>query len=737
MLNELSQVVSALERVGIVTASRHPRINPMGKNRELLVVRLDDEGEPSDVAFIPGEKATTLFRIEHGSAGSSFPGFNLPAPLLNLANMPAGELKTALEQLCALWKKRNSPTGQILDIVKTLAKSSQPRRFTLAQCKQFERSVVDLVQELQPIFAQLPPELTNLTRLSHIVTQAKLVLPQFSQNVADALVFTAATADRETLLLVQEALFGVLDWKQRGVDFASTSYWTDKAKQDENANQPVYLDLAVPAQHHKPVAHPKTSEAMNAVLVRAADESDAALQTDVTALDAFTGKPTHLQDKFPAPKIAELGNLKLFSVNTNEVQCLLRYGLEGSQQFPASADSVQRMSDALLYLAHEKKKGITCQPIPSAQPNKRDLLIAYLEEAPDFGEAVADLFGGEAQNFSDADFAARTQPVLEALEGRLKTNPSLKVRLLALCSMDKGRKQISLHRQFLVQDVVRATQAWKAGASNAPSISIWFYDRKTKTTVWKSHFVPHPLDVSSVLNRVWSSDPKADFRSSFQRAITASDAYDVFFADGFLWKNKTRMCLALLLNRMASVLVRLGAVKTSGDCASLSDSVRWQCAKSVSLLGIFLNQLGQSKDTFMRDTIYQVGRLLALADSLHFYYCKWVRTPEDKRKQNKVEAPSELLGNSVFNHALDNPTGALARLAERIKPYKAWADTFDGEEAKLVHWIMRQMGESERLCNLEALSQRMTYTDKATLLLGYLADHPKKEIETKQTKTAN
>ena len=29
MLNELAQIVTALDRLGIVTGSRHPRINPM------------------------------------------------------------------------------------------------------------------------------------------------------------------------------------------------------------------------------------------------------------------------------------------------------------------------------------------------------------------------------------------------------------------------------------------------------------------------------------------------------------------------------------------------------------------------------------------------------------------------------------------------------------------------------------------------------------------------------------
>lgn len=732
MLNELSHVVAALERVGIDTASRHPRINPMGKNRELLIVRLSDDGKPVEVEFVPGSTAATLYRVEHGSAGSSFPGFNLPTPLLDLKAVPEENLKAGLEELCALWKKPSSATSQILDALRQLASSGKPQQFSANQCKQFERSIVELVQELQALLAQPLSELTNFLRLLQVVDNVKLALPQFSQAMVKALLDAGEKADRGTLSLIQEALFGVLDWKKRGVEFGSTAYWTKKLKQDKNANLPLYLDLATPDHQHKPVAHPQTSEAINAALIRAAGTTTSAPTAQSDAIDAFTGKPAQLQDKFPAPKIAELGNLKLFSVNTNEVPALLRYGLKGSEQFPASSESAQRMNGALLYLADEKKKGITCQPMPSAQPNKRDLLITYLEEAPNFNGELADLFGGEAKTFSDVDFAARTQPVLKALEGKLKTDPSLKVRLLALCSLDKGRKQISLHRQFRVQDIIRAAQAWKAGAANTPPVSIWFYDKQAKASVWKTHVVPHPLDVASLANRVWSSDPKSGFSSSFQRVVTSSDAYDVFLADGPSSATKTRLCLELLLQRMTPVLTRLSAIKTSRDWTSLSDPVRWQCAKSVSLFGIFLDQLGYKKDSFMKDTIYQIGRLLALADSLHQHYCKHVRNGE---------TPTQLIGNALFSTALEQPVFALARLGERLAPYQAWARTFKSNDPEsgvgLVKYFLAEIADCTSAIHLNELPARMSDADKAKLLLGYLADQSKKESQTNQPTTAN
>ena len=720
MLNELYQVSQALDRVGIDPPKPHPRISPMGKNSELLIVRMNEESKPSDIEFVPGTVAARLFRVEHGSAGSSFPGFNIPTPLLDLTQAST-DLKPVLQRLCDLLKKKDSSTNQIHGTVAGLAGLSQPRQFTPNQSKQFSRSVVDLVQELQGKFCKAKPELANFKRLLDIVGCAELDLDQFSQNLTDILLCTARTADRDTLCLIHTVLFGMLDWKKRTADFGSADYWEEKAKKDKDANQPVYLDVATMDHHHKPVAHQDTSQAINKNLVRQSQAED---QATPSVVDAF-GRRGPLQDRYPEPKIAELGNLKLFSVNTNEIKALDRYGLKGSKQFQATTEITQRMSGSLLYLADEKKKAITCQPIPSAQAKKRDLLIAYLDGAPDFPVKLADAFGGEAQNFSDADFAARTQPVLKALEGKLPTDPSLKVRLLALCALDKGRKQISLHRQFRVQDFIRAARDWKNGAANTPTVSIWFHNKKEKKTVWTPHFVPHPLDLTSVINRIWSSDSKSGFKSSFQRAVTTSDAYDVFFSDGPISESKTRLCFSLLLYRMSPVLACLGGVKASSNWKDLSEPVRWQCRKAISLLGILLHQLEHLKDQFMEDSTYQIGRLLALADSLHFQYCKWIRTSDDNRRKGKVDAPSELIGNSLFNFALDNPIVALARLAERIRPYKGWADTYDGEDAKLVHWFVRQMGECERHLDATELPVRMEDIHKAQLLLGYLADHSK------------
>ncbi len=737
MLNELSLIVESLERLGTEAPSRHPRMNPMGKNRSLLVVALDNDGKPSHVEVLPGETAANLLRIEHGSQGSSFPGFNVPTPLRRLEETPASELAPVVQELLALGRNKNSSAAAIAEALRDLFSLSKPRSFRDKQNgtekqssaeKQFLRSCSELVTELAKMFPADLGDLKNFRTLIQTVLKSNLTLPLFAESVSALLVRGNGDLDRRMVLLFQDILFGTLDWKKRTAGIGSPEYWKEKAKQDKNSNQPVYLDLASPDAGFWRVANAQTSARINEALFKFEPQGDGTAGGDATFGEDAFGVQSVLQDKFPGgPKVAELGNVKLFSLNTSEVQALQRYRLKGSRSFPISSALVQKMSDALLYLASEDKRGITCRAIPSAQPDKRDLLVAYLEGEPEGRAPLAEMFGGEATSFSDADFEAIAKPVLEMLEGKVASNPNLNVRLLSFCPIDKAKKQISINRSLRVRDIIESARTWEDGGRNVPEVSVWFYDKNSKQSVYRAHTTPCPVDLSSVVNRVWSADAKSGFLGSFQRAFSVADAYDVFLVASPLARQKAQIALELLLGRMSNVLAALGAAKVARRWTDLSDAVRWQSVKSIALLGILLHQQHHDKDQYMSETIYNIGRLLALADTLHFQYCKFVRTSEDKRKAGKVGAPSELLGNALFNTALDQPVSALARLAERIKPYKGWADTYSDEDAGLIHWLNRQMAEVRKGINIEKLPPRMSDTDKAKLLLGYLADQSKNE----------
>ena len=695
----------------------------MGKNRDLLVVSLALAGNASRIEVLPGETAANLFRIEHGSAGSSFPGFNIPTPLRRLDEASADALKPAVEKLLALGKNKTSSAVEINESIRALFMLSKAQTSSARQQQQFQWSCCELVSELAELLPRELAGLKNFTTLLETLVKSEPSLPSFTESLADLMVGQNAEFDRRQLLLFQEVLFGTLDWKKRTPEIGSPDYWKEKVKQDKNGNQPVYLDLSFPDTAFCRVAHSETSALINAALIQ--NQSNAApgeLGQGDWAEDAF-GETAELQDKFPAgPKVAELGNVKLFSVNTNEVQALQRYGFKGSQSFPVSSARVQKMSDALLYLASDDKRGITCRAIPSSQTDKRDLLVVYLEGEPEGRAKLAEMFGGEANSFADADFAAIAQPVLEMLDGKVAANPNLNVRLLAFCPIDKAKKQISLNRRFRIRDVIRSAKDWEAGARNAPEVSVWFYDKNSKQSVFSSHTAPCPLELASVVNRVWSADAKSGFSSTYQRALSVGDAYDVFLADASLAGQKAQYALELLIPRMSNVLIAIGAAKTTCQWTSLSDTVRWQSVKTIALLGILLHQLGHERKDFMREPITQIGRLLALADSLHQHYCKHVR---------KGDSPSQLIGNALFNTALEQPVFALARLAERLTPYQAWARTFHSNDPEagigLVKYFLGEIAICTAAIRLDELPQRMTDADKAKLLLGYLADHPKTE----------
>jgi hypothetical protein len=721
MLNELSQVVDAIERLGLNPPSRHGRISPMAKNTDLLIVFLARDGAPKRIETLASKDAASLFRVEHGSAGSSFPGFNLPTPVRCLDKIPIEELTSAVKHLLDLSKNKSTANLELAESIRNLFKLSRAREFTTSQKTQFDRSCSELVSELQVKLTCAPAELRNFLDLLSIVNMAKPTLADFADQVAELLVTPSTDLDRNTLLISLNILFGAIDWKKRRAVIGSPDYWNEKGKQDKDAKQPVYLDLAEADLSFKRVAHPDTGDLINRTLLEA-DNIVTEIDQNVLGIDAYTGKAVQLQDKFPSPKIVELGPVKLFSVNTNEVRAMRRYGLEGAKTFPVSAALTQKMNNALLYMASEENRGLSCRPIPSAQPGKRDLLVAYLEGQPQGREQLAEMFGGEASKFSDADFAAIARPVIGMLEGIIAANPDLNVRLLSFCSTDKAHRQISLNRRFRVADIIRAAKDWQLGVCNAPAVSVGIYDKESKKFKPFSQTTPYPLELASTINRVWSSDAKAGFNSSFQRAFSTSDAYDVFLSDVPLARQKAEAALGLLIRRMSVVLARLGAVRTTRDWKQLSDIVRWQSLKAIAFLGILLRQRGDHKENFMQGSITQFGRLLALADSLHLQYCKHVR---------KGESPSQLIGNALFSTALEQPVFALARLAERLTPYQAWARTFQSDDPNvkvgLVKWLLGEIAACTSAIHLEQLPNRMSDADKAKLLLGYLADHSKSD----------
>ncbi len=119
----------------------------------------------------------------------------------------------------------------------------------------------------------------------------------------------------------------------------------------------------------------------------------------------------------------------------------------------------------------------------------------------------------------------------------------------------------------------------------------------------------------------------------------------------------------------------------------------------------------------MNSSAFLVGRLLALADALHFQYCLGVRN---------ASTPPQLLGNALMHTALETPQVALALYAQRVLPYQAWAKTCtvpkeEHSPERLAKSILAQLANTCEEVALSEIPDRAKDADKAQMILGYLA----------------
>ncbi|HEY5742604.1 MAG TPA: hypothetical protein VIS99_08685 [Terrimicrobiaceae bacterium] len=742
MLNELHQVVKALEDSGTSFGSPHEALAFMGKG-DALHLLLDQAAVPVSVRIIPGADASRLMRVSHTSAGSAFPGFNLPIPLRVLPRSIEGEVLRLTEQLIAALKAKATPGAQIIDLAKQLRPYTTARTHEESQVRQFARSTSELTGWLAEDMINSPDEFAVLRELVRRCQQKPLGITEFSQQTEETL-WAISEPSREQAVLLCQAAFGLLAFPRLNDAPGSPSWRKEKEKADAKDSEksiPVYLDVAGQLEGI-PIAKPSFWRALNDHLNeikprayksearRARMQSKKVTSPAVGFTDAYSGELCTIPDSFPKPKVVKLGEVRLFSNNTAEAKCFIRYGLEGSETFSMSAEHAQKMAGALEYLGSEAKLSKTCRAIPAGREGKQDLLIAYLDTEPDDDTAFADLMGGSCDDGGgETGFEPQAAAVLELLHGKLAANPELRMRLLSISVVDKANRQLSLNRDIRVAELLRAAQQWNSAQRRVSShVSLSAWDRARKAMVfWRPPSV-FPLELTALANKVWTSDAKAGVSSSFNRVLTAADAFDVFLQDTPLALAKTEMALGVLTGRLRSLFTKGGEYKTKGDFAVLGETPRRELLKSVSLLSILIQLI--KPDRTMKEPTYHLGRLLACADALHMEYCRRVRNNE---------SPSQLIGNALFTTALEQPVFAIARLAERIVPYQAWAKTYrhvpkdendkGGWEKLLLRYIaeccaefIEEDGGGVKRIRADELPGKMSDLDKAKLMLGYMAD---------------
>ena len=250
---------------------------------------------------------------------------------------------------------------------------------------------------------------------------------------------------------------------------------------------------------------------------------------------------------------------------------------------------------------------------------------------------------------------------------------------------------------------------------------------------------PFPLEVATIVNKVWRQDGYSKENASVMRYYNGID---------LLLNKLNQSTLLYYLSRLinnSSGLVQYtgGLAQYTGNAPTRKKQKRKQkpiivskqesaIGELIPTLGLLLYKCGYKKEDYMKNAAYLIGQLLKISDVLHKLYCEIKRGGE---------IPPRLAGNGLFVSAAEMPVQTLAQLGVRMNPYISWAQQYSGQTKEKsddaawrlkMHaaWHLKMYKEiSSALRDVFPESISFSDYDKAQLFIGYLAALPEKNTD--------
>lgn len=672
MINELYVLYQSLHKCGVIVEEQNQDVKTPGKG-EGFVVGINSAGLPTSVEYADANQMARLWKISKGKH-HSFPYVKLKKPIWEV------EVQSIEEAYKALKSDKNLPT-------EVLKKCCEGKAFSRKQ----DISISGWTKEKINTLRGKHGGLVALTELNSRFPKDK--------NQSDALLRTLAG------LILQKDLSLKLDLR------ATLLIGKIKEERDKKkivCDVPLFFDLSdwQNAEYKYRVASPD----MGALVAKNLGTDKSANGTQ--GRSAFEEEDRELHaGPYPDPTLPIIGSTYLFSMNEDAL-CHYRYGKISSAIFPISQDDINGVQASLKWCVAGERKGMTWQGVPNSK-RKQDLLITYLEEKPQEEVALASCFTSfdvQETETIEAVYEKRAKTVCDALRGKDGLKHDSKVNVLVMAKVDPGRAQVVLSGSYTIENIINSIEQWQIAAKNRPHFSVLLPGKKGEKAVIMEPFCPSPTEVMRCLQNQWI---KNGLDKSDVPGVALRHVYDLFLGEGRVSHEAARMILQLILQRLGPLFIGIAGADCADDVTGYSSEARKTVLTGISILAIVLLKLGIRKERYMEDAAFNVGRLLAFADGLHVQYCKL--------QMKKEKLPPQLMGNAVMRTALDNPTQALALLAQRIAPYHAWATKVQGKEYALAKWFLSEMGQISDLLKEIELPTATDDAMKAQILLGYLA----------------
>lgn len=678
MLNELIQAAKGIPEL---PSTLHKELKTLPKSPAYKVL-LAADGSVADVQSW-AEDISCLRKWQPGGNGVSFPVFNIKplfAPDLD------DEMQKILERIDpAIWPVT-------FQKIETCCKDSA---LTLCDKKRnnglnesYQKSLVDVPNQLleamkgyqqpHPVLSQLLTRLTGKPA-GHFFLSLIDWLENQLRNAHDEQLFklycaiSSAEAEKKFNILLD-----IPDWDDIG---------------------------------SHPVTSTETAIFINSLLAARDATGDGTLSPAASSPDAYGQPANQAGEKFDDIIVGGLGKIILRAM-TRDAPCQYRYGKADADSFVVGTDSRRQAKSALEFLARPDAKGKTWQF------RGGNLILIYPErDLPELSDLdAADICSLPEEDNDQTDmtatFVARAERIAKTFDGK-PNESAVPVHLIILRKPDGHRTKVAAHHFFTMSHLIESARRWTVGARGCPPIAFsrWGKEKGKRNDIVPD--VPFPGEVVNWLNTYWVRSGESQGKLS---TFCLEDALSLLLANGGSEKPLATHALRQAIANWSGFLVAHGTNQRSAVILKATDKRSSSLRCLPAILSLLLHKLGHTKEQLMSSPAFLIGRLLALADSLHFQYCLGVRNGS---------TPPQLLGNALMQTALETPQSALALYAQRILPYQAWAKTCTAPEGfspeRLAKSLLGQLSDVCAEVALTDIPERGSDADKAQMILGYLA----------------
>lgn len=646
MINELQPLSKTLDKMNIETAAWHREYKELPKvtaKSPCYRIWITDSGAIEGIRQLEPETAAKLRK--YGNNQASFPAFNIK-PLYRVTD----EGRKREDN----WIKSMSRIDKTLEVISN----------------KFLDAIGGAQGCMSAAAVKLVPAAQALTKREFRTTLENFIKESIAQG--------------------DNSLIGILEYA--GKDGKNP-------ESDPGPNISVILDLAGLSDDEYPIASEKTTELINASLLRNDNMPDANSQHPVVR-DAF-GNPLSAETSEPMPEVKLSGFSVTLRAMFNGQPCQERYDRFDDASYPISKQARADAKGALEWIAKAENERVTW-----VKADKNEIAFAYPSQFPPVAMSFAAILGGIG---AEKRFEDLSEEFLKAFTGLPHKDHPEYIRVFSIRKMDRARSKVVFTRNLTPDGYIKAAEEWKAGCRNIPPAASF------------GPITPFPLDAARIINTVWKRDGEKVGRKDGSPLVMRMQVYQGLE----LMLNAGAETASYLIRALVPNVFGLMSFAGANRIAQPSHPRSKNIGESASMLGLLLYKLGIRKEGYMKDAAFQIGQFLKASDELHALYGRIVRGA----------VPPQLVGSSMLTLASDAPEKALAQLCLRMDPYLTWAKSYryqnkneEGKESWRASWLVNLFERIAGQLN-ETLKGSVKFNDidKAQLFLGYLASFPKRE----------